>query len=75
MTTDDYTASLAKLGCRSAPEAANLLGVSRRMAQYYAAGRPIPSPIAKLIRSLLRERLRGVVSDSGAMANLTSDHL
>lgn len=53
MTTREYLASLKNLGLTPASnETAERLGVSKRQAQRYAAGAPIPVPIAKLLRAL-----------------------
>ena len=54
MTTAQYLAALRKLGLTpSSKLAAEALGVSLRQAQYYAAGRPIPAPVAKLLRLMV----------------------
>lgn len=50
MTTEDYLATLKTLGLTPHAKAtASMLGVTLRTAQNYAAGSPIPEPIAKLL--------------------------
>jgi hypothetical protein len=54
MTTKQYLAALKKLGLSPAGKpTAQALGVSLRQIQYYAAGKPIPEPIAIILRLLL----------------------
>lgn len=82
MTTDEFNAAIALLGCKSAKDAANMLGVCARTAQYYAKGKNakgapmrIPMPIARLLRSLLDAREREVGAGSAAEIKLASGHL
>jgi len=58
MKTAEYNEAIERLGCRSDREAAELIGVSTRMACYYRQGSTIPLTVAKLVRMLLHERLR-----------------
>lgn len=54
MTTKQYKDALAKLGL-SHVGAAPVLGISRRQAQRLATGEsPIPEPVAKLLRYMLK---------------------
>ena len=75
MKTPEYTEAMERLGCRSDREAAELIGVSTRMACYYRQGSTIPLTVAKLVRMLLRESLRGMVSDSGQHGKSISGQL
>jgi hypothetical protein len=57
MTTKQYLAAIKKLGL-SQLGAGRWLGVSPRTAQNYAAGKPIPEPVAKLLRLVVRLDLK-----------------
>lgn len=56
MTPTQYRAALDRLGLTQAG-AAEALGVSIRSAHGYANGKPIPEPIAKLLRLMVRLKL------------------
>lgn len=54
MTTHQYLAALKKLGLTRAGKAtAETLGLTLRQCQRYAAGDPVPEPIAKLLRLMI----------------------
>ena len=51
MSNREFRQTLKVLGL-SVKRASGVLGISERMAFYYAHGRPVPDPIAKLLRLL-----------------------
>lgn len=56
MTSAQYRAALDRLTLTQAG-AAELLGISIRSAHGYANGEPIPEPVAKLLRLMVRLKL------------------
>lgn len=56
MTPDQYRAALAKLGLTQL-EAAQMLGISLNSAHGYANNRPIPEPVAKLLRLVISKKI------------------
>lgn len=56
MTANQYRAALTALSLTQAG-AAKFLGISIRSAHGYAHGEPIPEPIAKLLRLMVRLNL------------------
>jgi hypothetical protein len=57
MTTKQYLAALKKLGLTRAGKAtAETLGLTLRQCQRYAAGDPIPEPIAIILRLLVERQ-------------------
>ena len=56
MTPRQYEAAIAALGLSQAG-AAKWLGISLRASHGYANGAPIPEPIAKLLRLMVRLEL------------------
>lgn len=57
MTAAQYRKLLDRLGL-TIVGAAPVLGISPRQAQRYAAGDPIPGPVAKLLRLMVRLNLK-----------------
>lgn len=58
MTNLQYLAALKRLGLTPASKrTAAVLGISLRTSQYYATDKPIPEPIAKLLRCYLTHGL------------------
>lgn len=58
MTPHQYRAAIAALGL-SQERAGDWLGIGRRTSQGYALGeRPVPEPVAKLLRLVLDLKLR-----------------
>lgn len=56
MTETQYRNALKRLGL-TPYSAGPILGISRRQAQRYAAGDPIPGPIVKLLRLALAGKI------------------
>ena len=57
MTHTQYRAAIAKLGL-SQERAGDWLGIGRRTSQGYALGEyPVPEPVAKLLRLMVRLEL------------------
>jgi transcriptional regulator with XRE-family HTH domain len=57
MTPTQYRAALQQLGL-SQREAAQMLGISLNSSNGYANNRPIPEPVAKLLRLIVRLGLK-----------------
>lgn len=57
MTANQFRAALDRLGLSQAGAAA-FLGISTRSAHGYANDKPIPEPIAKLLRLMIRLNLK-----------------
>lgn len=55
MTAAEYRTALETLGLKiTGPAMQDAIGISNRMSQYYAAGRPIPPNVAKLVQALCK---------------------
>lgn len=56
MKTPEYLAALKTLDLTKVG-AAPCLGISRRQAQRFAAGDPVSTPVAKLLRVMLKHKI------------------
>jgi transcriptional regulator with XRE-family HTH domain len=59
MTPTQYRAALQQLGL-SQREAAQMLGISLNSSNGYANGRPIPEPVARLLRLFVYLHVNGI---------------
>lgn len=56
MTSREYVRALRKFNL-SVIGAAAVFGISHRQSQRYASGTPLPSPLRKLIRIMVKRRI------------------